>query len=46
MHFLAVCLLNRGQNGSAEIGAELDAEITRLTGEIERMAPNMKAMER
>ncbi|CCO26639.1 Structural maintenance of chromosomes protein 1 AltName: Full=Chromosome segregation protein smc1 [Rhizoctonia solani AG-1 IB] len=33
-------------NGSAEIGAELDAEITRLTGEIERMAPNMKAMER
>ncbi|ELU41583.1 cohesin complex subunit (Psm1), putative [Rhizoctonia solani AG-1 IA] len=33
-------------NGSAEIGAELDAEITRLAGEIERMAPNMKAMER
>ncbi|KAG8734029.1 Structural maintenance of chromosomes protein 1 [Ceratobasidium sp. 423] len=33
-------------NGSAEIGAELDSEITRLTGEIERMAPNMKAMER
>ncbi|CUA77586.1 Structural maintenance of chromosomes protein 1 [Rhizoctonia solani] len=33
-------------NGSTEIGAELDSEITRLTGEIERMAPNMKAMER
>ncbi|CAE6414576.1 unnamed protein product [Rhizoctonia solani] len=33
-------------NGSAEVGAELDSEITRLTGEIERMAPNMKAMER
>ncbi|QRV91164.1 structural maintenance of chromosomes protein [Ceratobasidium sp. AG-Ba] len=34
------------ENGSAEVGAEMEAEITRITGEIERMAPNMKAMER
>ncbi|QRW05236.1 structural maintenance of chromosomes protein [Ceratobasidium sp. AG-Ba] len=34
------------ENGSAEVGVEMEAEITRITGEIERMAPNMKAMER
>ncbi|KAG9099517.1 Structural maintenance of chromosomes protein 1 [Ceratobasidium sp. 370] len=34
------------ENGSAEVGAEMDAEIAKITGEIERMAPNMKAMDR
>ncbi|KAG8744803.1 Structural maintenance of chromosomes protein 1, partial [Ceratobasidium sp. 428] len=34
------------ENGSAEVGAEMDAEIARITSEIERMAPNMKAMDR
>lgn len=34
------------QDGSAETAAEFDAAITKLNAEIERMAPNMKAMER
>jgi hypothetical protein len=34
------------QDNSAETAAEFDASITKLNGEIERMAPNMKAMER
>ena len=34
------------QDGSAEAGAEFDVSIAKLTNEIERMAPNMKAMER
>lgn len=34
------------QDGSAETGAEFDSSIAKLNGEIERMAPNMKAMDR
>lgn len=34
------------EDGSAEALAEFDNSITKLNGEIERMAPNMKAMER
>ncbi|KDQ14832.1 hypothetical protein BOTBODRAFT_187573 [Botryobasidium botryosum FD-172 SS1] len=34
------------ENGTPEKGAEFDAEIAKLAGEIDRMAPNMKAMEK
>lgn len=34
------------EDGSAEATAEFDAAITRLNADIERMAPNLKAMER
>ncbi|KAJ7118550.1 P-loop containing nucleoside triphosphate hydrolase protein [Mycena crocata] len=34
------------EDGSADAIAEFDAEITKLNGEIERMAPNMKAIDR
>ncbi|KAE9404591.1 condensin complex subunit SMC1 [Gymnopus androsaceus JB14] len=34
------------EDGSPEALAELDAQITKLNAEIERIAPNMKAMER
>ncbi|KAK0449845.1 condensin complex subunit SMC1 [Desarmillaria tabescens] len=34
------------EDGSAEALAEFDASISKLNGEIERMAPNLKAMER
>ncbi|KAJ7638242.1 condensin complex subunit SMC1 [Roridomyces roridus] len=34
------------EDGSANALAEFDAEITKLNGEIERMAPNMKAIDR
>ena len=36
----------RPKDGSAEHGASLDAEIQKITAEIEQMAPNMKANER
>ncbi|KAF8587801.1 condensin complex subunit SMC1 [Ramaria rubella] len=34
------------EDGSADAGAEFDSSIAKLNSEIERMAPNMKAMER
>jgi len=34
------------QDNSPEVAAEFDAAINKLNGEIERMAPNMKAIER
>ncbi|KAK0192896.1 hypothetical protein F5146DRAFT_522977 [Armillaria mellea] len=34
------------EDGSAEALAQFDASISKLSGEIERMAPNLKAMER
>ncbi|KAL5498941.1 SMC1_1 [Sanghuangporus vaninii] len=34
------------EDGSAEMGSTYDSSITKLNTEIERMAPNMKAMER
>jgi len=34
------------EDGSAETGAQFDASIAKLNAEIERMAPNMKAMDR
>ena len=34
------------KDGSADAGAEFDSSIAKLSSEIERMAPNMKAMER
>ncbi|KAG8997801.1 Structural maintenance of chromosomes protein 1 [Tulasnella sp. JGI-2019a] len=34
------------ENGSPETGAELDAEIAKVITEIERMTPNMKAIEK
>ncbi|TFK73385.1 condensin complex subunit SMC1 [Pluteus cervinus] len=34
------------EDGSAEAAAEFDGSIVKLNGEIERMAPNMKAMDR
>ena len=34
------------QNPSGEVLGELDASITKLNAEIERMTPNMKAMDR
>ncbi|KAG8849135.1 Structural maintenance of chromosomes protein 1 [Tulasnella sp. 330] len=33
-------------NGSLEAGAELDAQITKIVNEIERMTPNMKAIDK
>lgn len=32
------------EDSSPEMGNQLDSSITKVTGEIERMAPNMKAM--
>jgi structural maintenance of chromosome 1 len=34
------------QNSSGEVLGELEASITKLNAEIERMTPNMKAMDR
>ena len=34
------------QDASAETGAQFDTSIAKINTEIERMAPNMKAMER
>ncbi|KAG8960567.1 Structural maintenance of chromosomes protein 1 [Tulasnella sp. 419] len=34
------------ENGTAETEAELDAEITKVVAEIERMTPNMKAIDK
>ena len=34
------------QNGSPEAGVELDSKITKLQAELEKMAPNMKALEK
>ncbi|GJJ15239.1 hypothetical protein Clacol_009515 [Clathrus columnatus] len=34
------------QDGTADVGAEFDTAISKLNADIERMAPNMKAMEK
>jgi len=39
-------LIIRSQDGSADAAAEFDDAIAKLNAEIDRMAPNMKAMER
>lgn len=36
----------RIQDNSAEVLAEYDAQISKATADIERMAPNMRAMDR
>lgn len=36
----------RTQDGSAEALAEIDSQISKVNSEIERLAPNMKAMDR
>jgi structural maintenance of chromosome 1 len=41
-----LALTVRHQDNSAGRAAEFDASIAKLTADIERMAPNMKAMER
>ena len=38
--------IDRDQDGSVEAGTAIEAVITKLTADLERMAPNMKAMER
>ena len=38
--------MNGPQDSSGETLAEFDASITKLNAEIERMTPNMKAMDR
>ena len=38
--------MNGSQDSSGETLAEFDASITKLNAEIERMTPNMKAMDR
>ena len=43
---LGVCLIILVQDGSAEMGSTYDSSIAKLNTEIERMAPNMKAMDR
>jgi hypothetical protein len=40
------CFENPIQDSSGETLAEFDASITKLNAEIERMTPNMKAMDR
>jgi structural maintenance of chromosome 1 len=41
-----LALTVRHQDNSAKRAAEFDASIAKLTADMERMAPNMKAMER
>ena len=41
-----VVIDTRIQDGSAEALAEIDSQISKVNAEIERLAPNMKAMDR